>query len=297
MALTIGVDVGGTKVAAGVVDDAGHVVERVRRATPSSQYPAMLGAIADAVGELAGRHPVTGVGLAIAGNVDRAGSSVLFSPHLPLAGEPLREDLQRVTGLPVVLDNDANAAAWAEYRFGAHGHDDLLMVTLGTGLGAGLVLGGQLYRGAFGYAGEAGHVLVEVDGRPCPCGATGCLERYASGTALLTAYVEAGGEASVAGPAITEAARSGSSPALAAYRSVGWWLGYGLASLVAVLDPGVIVVGGGLVAAGELLLGPAREALAGSVTGGGRRPLPALHPARMGNDAGMEGAADLARGR
>jgi glucokinase len=302
MALTVGVDVGGTKVAAGVVDDAGAIVEQLRAPSPSTAYQDLLATIAGLASELADRHPVSGLGLAIAGNVRANGSSVLFSPHLPLADEPLRDDLADRTGLSVVIANDADAAAWAEYRFGDHpsvsaGGDDLLMVALGTGLGAGLVLDGRLYRGAHGFAGEAGHLTVVRDGRPCPCGSRGCWERYASGTALLVAFGEAGGDPALDGPQVTAAARDGDPAAVAAFDQVGGWLGVGLASLVAVLDPGVIVVGGGLVEAEGLLLDPALRAFTATVTGGTHRPLPELSPACLGNDAGMVGAAALAGAR
>lgn len=298
---TIGIDVGGTKVAAAVVDEAGHVAEELRKGTPSTSYPDLLTTIAGAAADLASRHDVTGVGLAIAGNVRIDGSGVLFSPNIPaLADEPLRDDLVTRLGLPVVVANDADAAAWAEFRFGRHlsvgeGGDDLLMVALGTGLGSGLVLDGRLYRGAHGFAGEAGHLPVVRDGRPCPCGSRGCWERYASGTALVQAYREGGGDPARSGPQITSAARADDPAAVGAFTEVGWWLGYGLAGLVAVLDPGVVVVGGGVAEAGELLLIPARQALAATVTGAGRRPLPPLSPARLGTLAGIVGAADLAR--
>lgn len=301
MAVTIGVDVGGTKVAAAVVDESGHVVEELRHGTPSTSYPDLVATIAGVAADLAGRHDVIGVGLAIAGNVRIDGSRVLFSANIPvLADEPLRDDLVARLGLPVVVVNDADAAAWAEFRFGGHqpvgqGSDDLLMVLLGTGLGSGLVLDGRVYRGAHGFAGEAGHIPVVRDGRPCPCGAHGCWERYASGTALEEAYWDAGGDPARRGRDVTVAAVDGDPRAVAAFDEVGGWLGVGLAGLVAVLDPGVIVIGGGVSEAGELLLRPAREAFAASVTGGGRRPLPELKLARLGNDAGLEGAADLAR--
>lgn len=300
MATTIGVDVGGTKVAAGVVDASGHLVEEVRAATPSTSYADLVGTIAAVAADLSRRHEVTGLGLAIAGNVRVDGSGVLFSPNIAaLADEPLRDDLAARSGLPVVVANDADAAAWAEYRFGGHlavgeGGDDLLMVALGTGLGSGLVLDGRLYRGAHGFAGEAGHLLVVRDGRPCPCGSRGCWERYASGTALLAAYVAAGGDPARSGPEVTGLAVAGDEAARMAFDEVGRWLGHGLAGLVAVLDPGVIVIGGGVAEAGELLLAPARETLSATVTGAGRRPLPPLSPARLGTQAGIVGAAALA---
>ena len=287
---TIGVDVGGTKVAAALVDEAGGVLRESRTETDSSSYGSMLTGITGAVAGLG--EASAAVGLAIAGNVAADGSHVLFSPHLPLGGEPLAADLRERLGVPVVLDNDANAAAWAEQQIGAgRGASEVLFVALGTGLGAGLICGGELYRGWMGFAGEAGHLTVVVDGRACPCGSRGCWERYASGTALVAEYIERGGDPEVGGPAITAAAAAGEPRALAALTTVGEWLGRGLASLIAVLDPQRIVVGGGLGEAGELLLGPAREVMAQTVTGAGRRPLPEVVPAALGNRAGVIGAA------
>jgi glucokinase len=256
----------------------------------------MVSGIVAAVREVGAGEVIGAVGLAIAGNVAADGSNVLFSPHLPLAGEPLAAHLASQLGLPVMLDNDANAAAWAEHETGAgRGASELLFVALGTGLGAGLVIRDELYRGAQGFAGEAGHITVVVGGRQCPCGARGCWERYASGTALVAEYLERGGDPEVGGPGITTAAKAGDPTATAALAEVGEWLGRGLASLVAVLDPERIVVGGGVSEAGDLLLEPARASLAMAVTGGGRRPLPGVVGAELGNEAGVVGAAMLAR--
>jgi glucokinase len=289
-ALTVGVDVGGTKVAAALVDAAGVPVRTSRAETEAGSYRSLLDGIVQAVEDLG--QPGAPIGLAIAGNVAADGSSVLFSPHLPLAGEPLADDLRTRLGARVLVDNDANAAAWAEQQAGAgRGAADVLFVALGTGLGAGLILGGRLYRGWMGFAGEAGHMTVVVGGRACPCGSRGCWERYASGTALVGEYIERGGDPEIGGPAITAAAQKGETRALAAMTTVGEWLGRGLASLVAVLDPERIVIGGGLGEAGELLLEPAEVALAESVTGGARRPLPPVVSATLGNQAGAIGAA------
>jgi glucokinase len=255
----------------------------------------MVDGIVAAVTEVSHDVDARAVGLAIAGNVAADGSHVLFSPHLPLAGEPLAEDLRSALGVPVVIDNDANAAAWAEHERGAgRGATDMLFVALGTGLGAGLVLRNELYRGYQGFAGEAGHLTVVINGRACPCGARGCWERYASGTALVAHYVERGGDPEVGGPGITAAAAQGDPVALGALTDVGEWLGRGLASLVAILDPEVIVVGGGVSESGDLLLHPARRLLAESVTGADRRPLPDVVAAQLGNEAGVVGAAMLA---
>ncbi len=293
---TVGVDVGGTKVAAALLDESGDVVRRSRAATESGTYSGMVAGIVAAVREVRDGLDVAGVGLAIAGNVAADGSHVLFSPHLPLAGEPLARDLKDALGIPVLVENDANAAAWAEHEGGAgRGSTEMLFVALGTGLGAGLVLRNELYRGAQGFAGEAGHLTVVIDGRACPCGSRGCWERYASGTALVAHYVERGGDPEVGGPGITRAAAAGDPLSVAALADVGEWLGRGLASLVAILDPGVIVVGGGVSEAGDLLLEPARRRMAGSVTGVDIRPLPPVVPAALGNEAGVVGAAMLAR--
>jgi glucokinase len=294
---SVGVDVGGTKVAAALLDESGTVLRRSRAETESTQYRSLVGGIVAAVREVSSDHAVDAVGLAIAGNVAADGSHVLFSPHLPLAGEPLAGDLSRELGLSVLIDNDANAAAWAEHVCGAgQGSADMLFVALGTGLGAGLVLGGALYRGHHGFAGEAGHITVVVGGRSCPCGSRGCWERYASGTALVAQYLEHGGDPEVGGPGITALATSGDTKALTAVTDVGEWLGRGLASLVAVLDPAVIVVGGGVSEAGDLLLDPARRLMRENVTGAERRPLPPVVAATLGNDAGVVGAALLAAG-
>jgi len=194
----------------------------------------------------------------------------------------------------VLVDNDANAALWAEARFGAAQETrDAVMVTLGTGIGGALLENGMLIRGANGMAGEFGHMQVVPDGRLCECGRRGCWEQYCSGRALARAAAAAG--SGLIGPALTTAAWAGDPVALAAYDEVGTWLGVGVANLVAALDPPLVVVGGGVSAAGDLLLDPAREALATGVVGGGHRDLPRLVGAGLGPLAGVIGVADLAR--
>jgi glucokinase len=212
----------------------------------------------------------------------------------------------------VDVENDANAAAWGEFQFGAgHDVDDLLLVTVGTGVGGGVVLDGSLYRGAFGVGAEIGHMRVVPDGIRCGCGNRGCFEMYASGTALVREaraaaaagsllaadLVErAGGDpGGISGPLITEAARDGDTFALEHLAGLGHWLGEGIASLTAVLDPAVVVIGGGVSAAGDLLLEPVRRAFAAQLTGRGHRPMLEIRAARLGNRAGLIGAADLTR--
>lgn len=312
MTLTVGVDVGGTKVAAGVVDEEGRVLARVRKASTPNEVGAVEAAIVEAVTELAAGHPVTAVGVGAAGLVDETRSVVRFAPNLGWREQPVRAQLEELTGLPVVVENDANAAAWAEYRFGAAaGHHDVVMVTVGTGIGGALVFGGRLHRGRYGLAGEIGHLVVQPGGRRCGCRRRGCWEQYASGNALLrdarTRAAEDRERAEVLlalgnrspegvlGRHVTEAARAGDPVALESFAEIGHWLGRGMAELAAVLDPGCFVVGGGVSDAGELLLGPARAAYAGHLVGADVRPAAAIVPAQLGNDAGLVGAAELAR--
>ena len=294
MTYAIGVDIGGTKVAAGVVGDDGRVVVDVRRETPDDAEGA-LDAVAEVVAELRESYDVGAVGLAAAGYVSADRSRMLFAPNLPWHDVPVRDLLGERLGLPVVVENDANCAAWAEYRYGAaRGEPYAVCLTVGTGIGAGIVADGRLYRGRFGTAGEPGHLGAVRDGIRCGCGNTGCLEQYASGTALVRYAKERGLDAD--GPAVTEAARNGDERAVAAFAEVGLWLGRALADVASLLDPGVLVVGGGVAEAGELLLGPARESFRRHLPGYGHRPVAEIRPAELGNAAGLVGAADLARG-
>ena len=313
MGHTIGVDIGGTKVAGGVVDESGQILARARVETPAKDAQAAEDAIVAVVEQLRAGFDIDAVGLGIAGFVDEARSRVYFSPNLPdWHNEPVRDDVSRRVGLPVVVENDANAAAWGENRFGA-GRDetDLVCVTVGTGIGGGIIIEDRLYRGRFGIGGEIGHMQVVAEGRLCGCGQRGCWEQYASGNALVRdareRAAESRSEASVllrmgdgtpemiTGRHVTEAARLGDEVALAAFATVGRWLGQGMADLVAVLDPGCFIIGGGVSEAGELVLGPAREGFEGLITGRDVRPVAQVVLAELGNDAGLVGAADLAR--
>lgn len=294
MSLAIGVDIGGTKVAAGVVDDEGNVVAETRRPTPSDDAQAALDAVVEVVTELRSAHDVEAVGVAAAGYVSADRTTMLFAPNLPWENVPVRDAVAARVDVKVVVENDANAAAWAEYRYGAgRGEPDLVCLTVGTGIGAGIVLDGHLYRGRYGIAGEPGHVCVVCDGLRCGCGNQGCLEQYASGTAL-TRYARERGETRE-GADLTAAAAAGEEAAVAAFAEVGRWLGRGLADLAAVLDPGVFVIGGGVADAGDLLLGPARESFAANLSGAAHRPHADVRLAALGNNAGLVGAADLAR--
>ena len=314
MGLTIGVDIGGTKVAAGVVDEQGGIVASARRDTPSNDPAKIEMLIADVVRELQASHDIEAVGIGAAGFVDAARSTVVFAPNLAWRDEPLRRNLEKRCGLAVVVENDANAAAWAEARFGAgRGQQYLVVLTVGTGLGGGLVIGGELYRGRLGIAAEFGHVTVEPGGRRCGCGGRGCWERYASGRALILEAQElatvspaiagrllelAGGQPeAITGLDVTRAAQDGDEAALEAFRVIGTWLGQGMAALAAVLDPGMFVLGGGVSAAGELLREPAERSLQERITARAYRDVPAVRLAELGPEAGIVGAADLARRR
>ncbi|GIF95329.1 ROK family glucokinase [Catellatospora citrea] len=313
MALTIGVDIGGTKVLGGVVDPDGTVVATCRRDTPAGDVAATRDVIIDVVKDLSAEHKVDAVGIGAAGWIDATRSTVLFAPNLAWRDEPLRDYVAKAVNLPVVVENDANVAAWAEFRYGAaaDAEDSMVMFTVGTGIGGGIVLGGGLVRGAHGIAAEIGHMLAVPDGHVCGCGRHGCIEQYASGNALVR-FARAGAQAeperaalllgkadgkveNITGPIVTAAAQAGDEVAIDAFTQIGYWLGQGLADLVQILDPQVLVVGGGVIDAGDLLMTPARQSYLDSLAQRGRLPVAELRAAKMGNVAGLVGAADLAR--
>jgi len=308
----IGVDIGGTKIAAGVVAEDGRILDRVRVPTPPDDEPATLAALHAVVDELRDRDPrVEAIGVGAAGLVERPGGNARWAPHNTYRRLELRRLLHERTGLPTSVDNDGNAAAWAEARFGAGAvSDDLVLVNVGTGIGGGLVLNGQLYHGEHGFAGELGHLIVDPDGDRCPCGNRGCLEAMASGSTLGRLGREAaaadpggrlaalaGGPDLVTGEVVFAAAAEGDKPALALFERVGHWLGVGIASLVTIFDPDLVVVGGGVAATGDLLLAPARASFERYVHARDHRDLPPVVPARLGADAGLVGAATLALAR
>ena len=294
--LQIGVDIGGSKIIGGVVDEYGEVLATEARVTPHrTTAPRVVeDVIVEVVSTLVARHEVTAVGIGAAGFVDATGQHVMFAPHLSWRNEPLAARLAARTDLPVTIDNDANAALWAEHRFGAgRDVDDLVMVTLGTGIGGAILVDGRPYRGRNGMAGEFGHMQMVPGGLPCECGETGCWEQYSSGKALGR-FVHAASK-TWEGAEITEAAEAGEPVAVGAYAEIGRWLGVGLANVVAALDPEMVIVGGGVSSAGDLLLGPARTAMGAALVGKGYRTEPRLVAAELGPLAGLVGAADLAR--
>lgn len=337
--VAFGVDIGGTKVLGVAIDPDGTVVAEARVPTPHSAadpggdlgpLDEMGGEVADAVaevvtaltaplaGEEAGSTAASGdrdrrvpLGIGAPGMLDRHGV-LRYAPNLKgAAGADIRGLVERRLGqVDPVVENDANCAALAETRVGAaRGVDHVLMVTLGTGIGGGLVVGGRVVVGANGFAGEIGHMVIDPAGPPCPCGRRGCWERYASGAgvgrlAREAAYAGrlhevvamAGGDPElVRGEHVTRAAVDGDPGALGVMEELGWWVALGLTNLVGVLDPERIVIGGGLVEAGDILLGPTRRAFAHLVEGGATRPVVEIVGAALGERAGAVGAALAAR--
>lgn len=309
--LVIGIDVGGTKALAGLVDEHLEVLATTKRPTHGVDADGLLDLLAEEIAELTAEAAgeVIAVGLGIPGLLDREGR-VWKAPNLPLEpGAAIGQELARRTGLPVASDNDANCAAIAEHAAGAGaGHDDLVLLTVGTGVGGGVIVAGEPLRGAHGMAAELGHIVIHADGRPCigDCPNRGCLEAEASGTALgriahEVAEQHPGGTLAAEqradrldGPRVTELAQAGDPEATEALRRLGANLGVGMSSLANIFDPGLILVGGGVSAAGELLLGPARDEFA-------RRAMPPIvertevRLARFGGEAGLLGAAILAQ--
>ena len=310
----IGVDIGGTKIAAGVVDEDGNILAQTLRRTSAEDSDSVDREVIAACLELAAEHEIGAIGLAAPGFVSSDQATVLFTPNLPWRDHPLRDRVAAQFGpdVRIVVENDANAAGWAEFRFGVGKDvDDMLLLTIGTGLGGAVIVGGKLVRGAWGVAAEVGHMRVVPGGHFCGCGHEGCWEQYASGSALVrnakAALVArpdrgarllelAGGDAdSLIGPHVTIAAQDGDPLAIELLADLGRWIGEGSASVAALLDPALIVIGGGVGAAGDLLLGPARRGFTDQLPALGYRPEARIELAAMGNDAGIVGAADLAR--
>lgn len=308
----IGVDIGGTKVAGALVSEDGGILRLERRPTPAGDPAAIVDVVVDLVTELGEGEDLVAVGVAAAGFIDRDQSVVYYAPNINWRGEPFRARLsERLPGIDITIDNDANAAGWAEYRFGAgRGMSDMTVLTIGTGVGGAIVSGGRLFRGGFGAAGEIGHLRVVPGGHPCGCGQKGCIEQYGSGRALLRfageiadaggigqslarARQEAGG--TLDGAIVSRLIQDDDPGAIAALRELGDWLGQACASIGAVLDPQVFVFGGGVAAAGKLLLDPIREAFLSHLPARGFHPEPLFTTAELVNDAGVVGAADLAR--
>ena len=303
----IGIDAGGTKLLGGVVDEQLVVHHRVHRTWRGADRQETLDIIVDAVEEVRAAAPdVIAVGFGIPSLVEFDTGVSAWSTHLPLEGVPFKDLMSERLGLPVYVDNDANVALLAEHRHGAaRGSDHAVMLALGTGIGSGMLLGGRLYRGGRGLGAELGHIVVDLDGPECQggCPGRGCLEVLASGTAIGVAGREAARRApnsalgrrlaagrDITGPLVTELAHDGDETAREVLARVGGCLGAGLTSIANAFNPDVVVIGGGAVAAGELLLEPARKVVA-------RRALPPaaratrIVTAHFGDESGMLGAA------
>lgn len=308
----IGIDIGGTKVAGALVTEAGEILRLERRPTPAGDPAAIVDVVVGLVRELGDGQDVIAAGVAAAGFIDVTQSIVYYAPNINWRSEPFRAHLsERLPGLDITIDNDANAAGWAEYRFGAgRGFTDMTMLTIGTGVGGAIVTDGRLLRGGFGAAGEIGHLRVVPGGHPCGCGQKGCIEQYGSGRALLRfagEIADAGGigqalaqrraanGGSLDGTIVAELIQGDDPGALAALRELGDWLGQASASIAAVLDPEIFVFGGGVAVAGDLLLDPVRESFLSHLPARGFHPEPRFVTAQLVNDAGVVGAADLAR--
>jgi len=308
--LAVGVDIGGTKISAGVVTSSGEVLRYERRPMPKVvDEPSTTALVDELVDSLLQDHPqVDGIGIGCAGLVEWPSGVVRYAANSRYRGYMIRDHVACRTGIRTVIENDGNVAAWAEYRVGvAKGHRVAIALTIGTGIGGGACLDGRIFRGSSGLGLEIGHIVVDPQGPSCGCGNNGCLEARVSGTALARRAKEAaaapGGErlveladgaGIVTGEAVFAAARQGDEVALALCNEMGFWLGIGVASLVTLFDPTIVVFGGGMMAAGELLLRPTRESLAKHVYACANRQLPSLHLAKVGDQAVLIGAALLA---
>ncbi|MEY4019204.1 MAG: hypothetical protein RLZZ590_504 [Actinomycetota bacterium] len=308
---TVGIDIGGTKIAGALVDVDGNIVAESKVPTPAQDPEALVDAVVALVTELSLGREVLGVGVAAAGFIDADQANIIYAPNLSWRNEPFKAKLQAKLPLPVIIENDANAAAWAEFRYGAgKGYQHMIMLTIGTGVGGAVIVNGQMLRGGFGIAGELGHLRVVPNGKLCGCGQHGCLESYGSGTALLKAAKELAGSDLEIGARLRELeAQAGELTGAQVYTAIlekdpgalqiltelGTWLGEAIGSLTAVLDPQVVVIGGGVSAAGDLLLNPIREAYLAHLPARGFRPELEIKGAEFVNDAGVVGAADLVR--
>jgi len=307
--VAIGIDVGGTGTKGGLVRPTGEILERIELPTELQAATKSILAVAEALVEKAGasQHTVMAAGIGAAGFIDHSSGSVTFSPNLVYDDRQIATAVGLRLGLPVTVDNDANAAAWGETMFGAaRGASHVAVLTIGTGIGSGFVIEGRLLRGKTGAGAELGHMVIDPAGPPCPCGLRGCLEQFASGSAITrmarevaaqdadTLMVElAGGADRIEGRHVAEAAARHDDAATKVLRRAGRSLAVGISNLVNLFDPEAVVLGGGVVQAGEPLLGVARDELVRMTTEQRRRPV-RVTLAALGNDAGIVGAASLA---
>lgn len=307
----IGVDVGGTKIASAVVDLEGRMLSSLKVDTPSGNSDAVVAAINSIIAKLldsfSANTEITGVGLAVAGTVDYKHGTIVQSPNLPFSNIGLKSTIEAAFGLPTFLDNDGNLAALGEKYYGAARQaQHIVGLTLGTGIGAGIIAGGCLYRGATGSAAEIGHMVIEAGGPRCTCGSFGCFEEMASGRALVRLAKEkvttnkdnlimqlAGNvRENITGPMVTEAAQQGDALAIDTFNEIGFWLGIGINNIINIFNPELVVIGGGMAEAGELVMAPVRRIIA-ERTLAPNKDIAEVVLAELGNQAGTLGAAAL----
>jgi glucokinase len=308
--LTIGIDIGGTKISAGVVDSSGNLIDSSKCSTPAEGGKDLISSVVNLVKELNKKHEIKGIGISIAALISSDYGTIVGAPNIAnLSKLNFANEIKEEFKLPIIIENDANAAMWAEFKFGsAKGLSPVMFFIIGTGVGGGLVIDGKLFKGANGIGAEFGHMCVVPNGLLCGCGSKGCIEQYASGGALIRYANEAllanpdkseevlsFGEGKLSGTALTKAAKAGNELALAAFSKQADWLGLACASYSLIIDPQAIIIGGGVVDAGELFLAPVRAAMRKYMPFAESHVPPKIIAAKFGNDAGLIGAADLVR--
>ena len=308
--LTIGIDIGGTKISAGVVDISGNLIDSSRCSTPAEGGKELISSVISLIKELNKKHEIKGIGISIAALISSDYGTIVGAPNIAnLSKLNFVNEMKEEFKLPIIIENDANSAMWAEFKFGnAKGLNPVMFFIIGTGVGGGLVIDGKLFKGANGLGAEFGHMCVVPDGLLCGCGSKGCIEQYASGGALIRYANEAllanpdkseevlsFGEGKLSGAALTKAAKAGNELALAAFSKQADWLGLACASYSLIIDPQAIIIGGGVVDAGELFLAPVRAAMRKYMPFAESHVPPKIIAAKFGNDAGLIGAAELVR--
>ena len=308
--LTIGIDIGGTKISAGVVDSSGNLIDLSKYSTPAEGGKELISSVISLVKEFNKKHEIKGIGISIAALISSDYGTIVGAPNIAnLSKLNFANEIKEEFKLPIIIENDANAAMWAEFKFGsAKGLNPVMFFIIGTGVGGGLVIDGKLFKGANGIGAEFGHMCVVPNGLLCGCGSKGCIEQYASGGALIRYANEAllanpdkseellsFGEGKLSGTALTKGAKAGNELALAAFSKQADWLGLACASYSLIIDPQAIIIGGGVVDAGELFLAPVRAAMRKYMPFAESHVPPKIIAAKFGNDAGLIGAADLVR--
>ena len=308
--LTIGIDIGGTKISAGVVDSSGNLIDSSRCSTPAEGGKELISSVINLIKEFNKKYEIKGIGISIAALISSDYGTIVGAPNIAnLSKLNFVNEIKEEFELPIIIENDANAAMWAEFKFGnAKNLNPVMFFIIGTGVGGGLVIDGKLFKGVNGIGAEFGHMCVVPDGLSCGCGSKGCLEQYASGGALIRYANEAllanpdkseevlsFGEGKLSGTALTKAAKAGNELALAAFSKQADWLGLACASYSLIIDPQAIIIGGGVVDAGELFLAPVRAAMRKYMPFAESHVPPKIIAAKFGNDAGLIGAADLVR--